>query len=197
MTKVIALGRLIPVSCRGDFRSRRYFINVQLQRIGTGFRDLLRVANPTPKCGAVQAPDNWNFNAAFGRRDMLQVSVRCDPKFRLGCGRISFCLLLEKRMEDDGGRTGFFHPFDLVDLLGERGSRRHERRAQLHSEVSGKIHGVIDCQLPHSANLAAHHFGEFARWIRTKIDCVNNRGQLRSSAVSFVSTLLHVEVCQG
>jgi hypothetical protein len=79
-----------------------------------------------------------------------------------------------------------FHPFDFIHLLGKRRGGRYERRAQLHSEVSsGKIHDVVDCQLLYSANLAAHHFGEFARWIRTKIDCVNNRRQLRRSAVSF------------
>ena len=70
--------------CSSHLRSRRDLIDVKLQRIGPSFCDLACIPNPTSKRCAIQASDNWNFHAAFGLSDVLEVSLWRHAKFRLG-----------------------------------------------------------------------------------------------------------------
>src|SRR6266496_3418626 len=54
-----------------DIRLSRYPINVEFQRVCPGLGDLPGVANPTSKCAAVKARDDWDLHAALRSPDML------------------------------------------------------------------------------------------------------------------------------
>ena len=79
----------------GNLELGRYPVDVKFQRIGSDLSDLTRVANPTSESRAVETRDDWNFQTAFGLRDMLEVRCRRHPKFRLS-RNVRFRLFFEQ-----------------------------------------------------------------------------------------------------
>src|SRR5262249_7749173 len=75
--------------------------------------------------------DDWNADGAPGLREILEVSLRIDAKFR----RSSFDLLFKKRMKNDRCSARLFHRSDVVDLLRKRRGRRHQRRPQRQAKI--------------------------------------------------------------
>src|SRR5213596_356342 len=56
-----------------DVGSRGYLVDIQFQRIGTGFGDSPCVTDPAAKRGAIEAGDNWNTDATSGLRDVFKI----------------------------------------------------------------------------------------------------------------------------
>ena len=130
-------------------------VDIQLQGVGAGFLDLLRVPHPAARGSAVQAADDGDLHGLLGAAQVLEIAVGPqvvprhigDVRQRLGKAfrslpqeaiqRVAFHvdLLLEQGGQHDRGGSGVFHAPDIAKVFRKRRSGNDQWVFQGHAQV--------------------------------------------------------------
>ena len=142
---------------RGLRRVRRDAVQVEFQRVRSGFLHELGVANPAAGRGGVEACDDRHGGRGLDRGQIGQIAVP-DARQRIHCREVleGFRelagagferlvqpdlvvedLLLEQRREHDGPHARLVEATGGGGIAGQRRGRSHDRRAEFETEIPG------------------------------------------------------------
>ncbi len=149
---------MLGFECRpGHDRIGSDGIEIQLDRVGAGVLEQLRIAQPPADVGAVQAGDHRDVEGRLRRFDEIEIPVdpavvvvEFGPQRRrlaeavpmqreepVDLARLVLDLLFEERWQHDGGGAVLLEGAQPLDIAGQRPGGRNDRRTQWQAQVRG------------------------------------------------------------